>query len=330
MTKTKIKQSSFALNPVRRTTFFVLGKARHARINQTRVQEIARMPTLLSHKENVWPATFHLTEKNPQRLLTYLFLLDSLNFCFWSKGERWSITEGGKTYNGYFALSLALKTFFEVYPEKLDFRCLQTLSFPKFTDMLRGGEHLLFLKERWRIVRTVSAVFAHRYGNDPVRFVAAARGSVPRLLAKIVRELPSFNDSAVYCGRRIYFLKRAQIVIGDMWLALEGKGIGNLKNLDYLTAFPDYKLPQILSHWGIIEYSPSLEKKIMRKTLLPAGSPEEVEIRSATVWAVEFLKEELARLGNKTSAMRLDWILWNKSKEINLPNPYHLTKTIFY
>jgi len=57
-----------------------------------------------------------------------------------------------------------------------------------------------------------------------------------------------------------------------------------------VTAFADYKLPQVLQHVGILQYSPSLEHKVDNGIFLEAGSPEELEIRENTIWAVELIK----------------------------------------
>ncbi len=53
--------------------------------------------------------------------------------------------------------------------------------------------------------------------------------------------------------------------------------------------FADYRVPQILRHLGIFEYKASLCDKIDNEEELPYSSEEEVEIRAATVIAVEML-----------------------------------------
>lgn len=47
--------------------------------------------------------------------------------------------------------------------------------------------------------------------------------------------------------------------------------------------FADYRVPQILRHVDIFDYSPGLAAKIDQEIELPYSSPEEVEIRAATV-----------------------------------------------
>lgn len=69
--------------------------------------------------------------------------------------------------------------------------------------------------------------------------------------------------------------------------------------------FPDYRVPQILNQFGVLSYSADLNTLIKHKTVIPHGGEHEVEIRAATVIAVEEIK---IILGLK--ATEIDWILW--------------------
>lgn len=316
-------------NPVRETTLFVVKNAKDVKINKEKVKELAEEWIKNGVEKPLWPEGFHLQTKDPQKLLDYLIILDSVNFCFWSKKQRWQIKYKGKNYNGYYALSLALKKFFEENSEKANLDYLSKISFEEFRKILQGGKNLLFLKKRWQIVKLVSRYIVKNYGNS-VNFVESADNKFSVLTHKIYKELPGFNDIFSYNGKKIYLLKRAQILCSEIWGAFKKQGLGYFKDLDYLTCFPDYKIPQILNHLGILEYSERLNKKIKKKILIPEGSLQELEIRSATVYAVEILKEELAKLGRDSPSFQIDWILWNKSKSDKMENPYHLTKTIFY
>ena len=316
-------------NPVRKTTIFVVKNARDVKINRKAIKELARDWAKNGIEKSLWPEDFHLQTKNQRKLLDYLIILDSINFCFWNKKQRWQIKYKGKKYNGYYALSLALKKFFEDNPEKADLYYLSKISFADFKNILQGGKNLLFLKKRWQIARTAAKSIIKNYGGSK-KFVESANHKFCLLTHKICKELPGFNDIFSYQGKKIYLLKRAQILCSEIWGAFKGKGIGYFEDLDYLTCFPDYKIPQILNFLGILEYSERLNKKIKNKVLIPMGSLQELEIRSATVQAVEILKKELKARGQDMPAFQLDWILWNKSKKDKMKNHYHLTKTIFY
>ena len=101
--------------------------------------------------------------------------------------------------------------------------------------------------------------------------------------------------------------------------------------MDKLTAFADYKVPQVLRHLGILHYGPDLSQKVDRMVLIDAGSPEEIEIRANTIWAVELIRQELAQTQKRLRAFEVDWILWNLGQDRRFKvKPYHRTKTVFY
>ena len=323
-------------NPVRTSTLYVVENAKEVKINKEAVKKIAKEWAKEEIPESQWPKEMHLETDDEQALLTYLIILDSVNFCFWSERERWRITYNGKKYDGYFALSLALKKFFEENPQKGTFEYLAEISYEEYLEILQGGENLLFLKERWENIQDVSQAMVREHNGDVRTFVSEAEKKC-ELLVKKIAELPSFDDDAIYNGQKVYFWKRAQILAADIWGAFDGKGMGELQDRNWLTVFADYKIPQILSHVGILEYSDRLKKKIEDKEKLQQGEKEEVEIRAATIWAAENLKNEMSseylkdKMGSKGKglpAFELDWFLWNKAQGIQAP--YHFTRTIHY
>jgi YHS domain-containing protein len=106
------------INKARKTTFRIAKLSKEVGINKEKIAEIAKKWVGQDLSVPDWPKDMHLETDNPEEMLDYLIILDSLNFCFWSEKERWQIKYNGKNYNGYFALSLALKKFFEENPEK--------------------------------------------------------------------------------------------------------------------------------------------------------------------------------------------------------------------
>jgi len=319
-------------NLVLKTTLKALSQSKWVKINREKVQQLAKKWAKGKIAIPPWPKKMHLQSKNSVLMLTYLIILDSLNFCFWAREpkEKWHIFYRGKKYNGYFALSLALKRFFENFPTKANFYYFSKISFKEFLSILNGGGKLLFLKKRYQILKSVSRVFEKKYKGNPENFIFSARRQFSILIPKIVKELPYFDDFSFFGGSRIYFFKRAQILGADIMGAFDNRGVGYFKDPRYLTAFADYKLPQILYHWGVLEYSRKLEKKIKRQSMITAASAQEIEIRSATIWAVEYLKKELQKLGRKLYSFQIDWILWDRAQREKIKTPYHLTKTIFY
>ena len=89
-----------------------------------------------------------------------------------------------------------------------------------------------------------------------------AKHSAVKLLHILTENFNNFQDHCIYKGHQIHFYKRAQILIGDIYAKFNGKGIGHFYDIDELTMFPDYRVPQILNEYGILEYAEELQKKI--------------------------------------------------------------------
>ncbi|MGV8038765.1 MAG: queuosine salvage family protein [Thermoanaerobaculaceae bacterium] len=169
-----------------------------------------------------------------------------------------------------------------------------------------------------------------RFAGSYSRMVASACASSQRLVGILVG-MRMFRDVARHKGVEVPFFKRAQLCAADLALALEGKPLGVFRDLDELTIFADNLVPHVLRVDGLLEYAPDLANRVDGGTLLAAGAPEEVEIRACAVHAVELLRAELARQGRPTTAMRLDYLLWNRGQQPAYKAiPRHRTRTVFY
>jgi hypothetical protein len=111
--------------------------------------------------------------------------------------------------------------------------------------------------------------------------ISAAKGSAAGLVNILARDFPSFRDEFPFQGRRkpVRFLKRAQILVADLWACFQGEGYGAFKDIDKITMFADYRLPQILSSLGCIYYSPKLDMAVRQKQTLESGGNWEMQLR---------------------------------------------------
>jgi hypothetical protein len=248
-----------------------------------------------------WDGTRHYAGP-PQRTLTYMVVLDTLNFSFWGG-------DGG----GYWELAERLRDVFRAGDEMADPVRLREMTAARLGALIGPFP---MLEERAEAVRELG-----RHGFDGLIQPTAA-GTALTLAA----ELPSFADVATYDGRPVPLLKRAQILASDV----HGAGARTFPDIDALTCFADYKLPQMLRHWGALTYSDALAARVDAKRPLRPGEPAEVEIRAATVVAVERLRELLAARGRRLTAVAIDWILWEASQDQRGIAPYHRVRTIFY
>jgi Queuosine salvage protein len=276
-----------------------------------------------------WDPSYHFVD-GTEKTANWLLVLDALNFSFWGE-PRWRIEYRGELLNGYTALAAALTRAVEEGVPITDAGYLASVTAAELAQVLRGESAIPSLDRRLEGLHEVGELLLQKYDGSFGRAIQACGGSAVRLVRLLVDELLSFDDIADHSGAEVRFYKRAQILAADLHGAFGGESFGRFDDLDQLSAFADYKLPQILRHMGILIYLPSLAQKIEARFLLPPGSREEVEIRANSVWAVELLRRALARHGSALRAFELDWWLWNEAQRFGpADEPYHLTRTIYY
>jgi len=320
------------MNEVLETTRHVKERSQQVTIDKQALADFSKK--LIEDEIEIppWNYDYHFFDGG-HKTVAYLLILDSINFCFWPKpGEvKWEVQYKSETLTGYYALAASLKKALDsgVPITRADY--LAELPVGALRQILSGKGELQLMEERVRILNELGVFLIKEYNGEAYRLVESAENSALNLVRLLVENLPSFRDGAKYHGKKIYFYKRAQIFVADLYGAFDGKDWGYFKDIDTLTAFPDYKLPQVLRHVGILQYSPSMEHKVDQGIFLEAGSPEEIEIRANTIWAVELIRQELAQMGKKLRAFEIDWILWNLGQQSQFKaKPYHCTKSIFY
>jgi Potential Queuosine, Q, salvage protein family len=324
------------------STWWVVEQARHAWINR---EQLANVSIQLLAKytpsiDPVWYDRFHFHD-GTERTLNWLLVLDALNFCFWAeKGQqRWRIEYHGEILDGYWAEAASLTRAVEEGFALWDAAYLSTMSREDLAYIFRSapgasgsnGEMIPLFDARLAHVHEVGRVLLGRYAGQFANAVAKSEGSAVNLALLLAQEFTSFRDCAIYHDQEIRFLKRAQICVADLYSAFGGKRWGAFTDLEKLTIFADYKLPQVLRHYGIVEYEPRLAHRIDNLDLLPCGSEEEVELRAATIWACELLRSEMSHVSGQTiTAVEVDQLLWHLGQNSSEMRPYHRTRTINY
>jgi hypothetical protein len=250
---------------------------------------------------------------------------------------RWRVTYQGQTYDGYWALAVALRRAVEAGQPLWDGDYLSGLTEPDVAALLAGdpgAEEIPLLHARMEHLHEVGHALLGRWEGTFLHAIKHARGSALALVKAVVQALPSFNDVAPWGPQNRHharFYKRAQILVADLYGAFGGHGPGLFRDLETLTAFADYKVPQVLRRNGILEYAPPLAERIARYALIPPDSDEELEIRAATIWGVELLRQALAARGRAMPAYAIDWALWRVGQDLPADTePYHRTLTVFY
>jgi hypothetical protein len=314
------------------TTKTVAEKSRHLRINHEALREFSQELVKGGLPLPSWDVEHHF-KGTDEETIAYFLAVDTVNFCFWPPlGEKkWEISYKGKTYSGYYGLAVSLKRALESGVPLTDASFLDSLTLKPLRDVLAGTGVLQLVEERLRNLREVGRVLLDKYNGRASDLVAAAGGSTIELVRRLAADFSSFRDQATYHGQEVFFYKRAQLFASDLHGALSGKGLGSFRDMKELTAFADYKLPQVLRHVGVFEYASGLAEKVDHMNHVDPGCEEEVEIRASTIWAVDLIRQEMKRLGKDTRASEIDWLLWNLGQDDSYrAKPYHRTVTTFY
>lgn len=314
------------------TTRFVVENARYVVIDPERVEVVAdelaarRSPTV------TYDCARHVCGVEPW-VANLVLVLDTLNFSFWpDPGQpRWRVTYRGETFDGYWALVAALRRALDEGVPVADAAFLEGATDASVAHLLRGEGTAPLLAERAAALRETGRVLLERYDGQFVNAIERANRGALRLTHLLAGEFSSFDDVATYGSYPVHLYKRAQICCSDLYGASRGQAWGDLTDLDRLTAFADYKVPQVLRRLGILVYTDALAQMIDQRVPLPPGSEGEVEIRAATIWGVEFLRRSLLERGVSLRAFEIDWYLWELGQDLPPDSqPYHLTRTIFY
>lgn len=278
------------------------------------------------------PAPYHFFDSTAASA-EWLFLLDTVNHCFWpDRGSpRWTVYYNNEALSGYWALAASLKRAMEEGFPIHRATTLADLDSQTLAHIFRGRGKIPLFEERLKNLRQAGRILLDRFKGSFIHVLEEAGGSATKLVYLLAEEFPSFNDTATYGGKQVYFYKRAQLLVHDLRCTFSGQSWGNFFDLEHLTAFADYKLPQVLRHLAILHYKEKLANLIQNLVHIPAGSPEEVEIRAATVWAVELLRQKLTNQGLRVNSTQLDnWLWYLGQEDAYRALPYHRTRTICY
>lgn len=308
----------------------VIQKSKHVKINESKIREICLK--FNSEKIDYWmnESPYDCSQLDDLSRLNFIFVFNSINFCYWGN-PKWTIEYKGKQYDGAWGMIASLGRALDKNIPILDAKFLSSLTQTDLSEILKGNTTIPLFDDRLQILRENGKILAEKYNGQFSKVLEKSGNDALRLLEVLTTDFPSFDDSSLYNKRKAFFHKRAQLAISDIYRSFKGKKFGNLKNIDKLTAFADYKIPQSLRKLGILEYTQDLSAKIDNKIQIPEGSEEEVEIRANMIRAIELMKKELKTKNPNITSMDIDSYLWllgqNKSHD---DKPYHLTETIYY
>lgn len=324
---------------VRESAQFIAANSQHVFVVEDKCESIAQKLKTDLIKKNYSTQSWSAHPLNPSSsdvgVVDWIFTIDTLNFSFWSDqsdDRRFSVEYKGTTYTGYWSLVAAINRALDdgIKITSPSFWVSQDFTIDVLASVFRSStdEQIPLLNQRYEVLVEAGRALK-RMGFDSFEpVVRLADHSAMRLLDLVTSNFKSYNDVFTYKGRQVAIFKRAQILIGDLWGCFNGDGLGRFDDIDEITMFADYRVPQILWELGLIKYSPELENIIRRGEMIESGSQYEVELRGCSVWAVEVLRKYIP----EANAVLLDFYLWDtaKEQEKQATIPCHRTRSVFY
>lgn len=249
-------------------------------------------------------------------LFTFLLIFHSIgDYCFWGD-PKWEIKVDNKTLDGSYAIMYLIINKFK---EDKTFK----MTYAEFKEFLKGNIEIPLLKERYECLKEV---YTYLDNHNFYQEIKDMNDDIT-LLNYLINNFTFFKDTSMYENYEISFYKRAQLITSDM---LHIKKICSHEEVDYshLLGCADYKIPQVMRCYGMLEFNEELASLVDNKKEIPKDSAMEVEIRALTLAVIDYIYHKLA---GKVSRMDINDLIWlmgqDKSK---MTKNYHRTLTICY
>ena len=261
---------------------------------------------------------YGIMDMDVESIVNFLFIYHTIgDYCFWGD-PKWKVQTNLGTMDGSYAIMYLILNRFK---SNSNFE----MSFYEFKELLKGNVTIPLLEDRYN-----NLVYMNEYLKKSGKSFYDRIKDLnidSQLFEFIVSNLDYFKDVSTYDGEEILFYKRAQLLTSDI-LHVREKKEKIYVDYSHLIGCADYKIPQVMRCYGMLEFSDSLAYKVDNKIELEEGSKEEVEIRANALKVIDYIYKELDR---KYSHMDINDFIWllgqDKSKMTKL---YHRTLTNHY
>ena len=196
-------------------------------------------------------------------------------------------------------------------------------------EFFAGSGVLQLQQEKWEQLNRVVAAIQNRWDGEITNLVAEAAHNAEQIVELIIATIPGFDDAPDSPAGRLPFFKLARLATAMM----SAGGSTPFADLDRLPVYPDYMLPRVLRHFGVIRYSDDLSDAVDSRRLVEKESPWELAIRWATVYCGDRIVDALRDRGVAVSTPALDYALWESAvlgPDADSMGEHHRTLTLAY
>lgn len=277
--------------------------------------------------------------------IDWIFLVDALNFSFWSAegGEKYTVSYKGDNHTGYWSLCAAVNRALDNGVPITSAAYCRDFTLDQAREIFKSDSstEMPMIEDRVQVVNEIGQTLIEKFNGKFATCIAQAEGSAQKLLKLVVSNFPCFRDEGEFDGQKVSFYKRAQILVADLWACFEGEGVGKFGDIDSITMFADYRIPQTLVYFDVMSYSPELTTLLKDNHMFDSGDPIEMEIRAGSIWAVELLVKRINELMSQDNQMKevhinavlLDHFLWVYRRKHDAQTkhiPFHKVRCIYY
>ena len=319
-------------NKILKSLQFVSENSQFVQINQKAIDQYVQdfSPTQTSHWSKIYPLGYK-SRTNLEDELDFIFLIGSQAFCFWGYPEKWKIKYKNNVLDGWWALVACFERALENNIPILEGEYLSKLSLKQTKDLFEGQPQIPLLKQRQKILNIIGKTLVDKYNGRFHNFYQNTNQEAFSLLENISKEFEGFNDVNKYKNKNIYFYKKTQVVISDIYEILKNKKFGQIKKYWELPGHADYKIPAILRKFNILKYNDELSKIVDNREKIKPSSDMEIEIRANMLWVTHLICQKLKLKYPNITPTVLNGILWSQSQNKSKKDKsYHLTETIYY
>ena len=274
-------------------------------------------------KMNHWLSSspFGLLDLAVETIINILLIYESINFSFWGE-PKWTIDTNFGKLDGSIALLYVLLQYVKE-SKSTDF---SNISKKDFLKILKGNIKIPLFEERFKIVKEVSAIVNDKMQGNFYQYIKDITSDI-ELFETIIANFPSFKDERLYNKQTIYFYKLAQLLTSDILHIKEQKEKIKV-NYTHLVGCADYKIPQVLREFGILNYDNKLAKIVDNHSEISINSIYEVEIRANMITVINMINK---KLNYKYCRIDInDFIYMQKNNKNFKMRPYHLTRCTNY
>lgn len=308
------------LEKIKSSCNYVALNSKYVSINYKKLNEYIK--TIDIKKIKFWLSNnpYDLFEMKIDKVINFILLFDSINYCFWGQ-PKWTIEtiEGKK--DGSDALLYTLLN----YVKKSDRVDFSNVSFKEFSNILKGNVDIPFLKERYNTIVSICNVVNEKMNGNFYNYIKEINKDT-ELFKIIINNFSNFCDERDYDNEKIYFYKLAQLLTSDI---LHIKELINGTKVDYshLVGCADYKIPQTLRALGILEYNEELSQIVDNKEIIDKNSKYEVEIRANMIAVISYINSNLKNV----CQIDINDYIFSTSKNVKkIVKPYHLCRNRNY